>query len=438
MPEEARRRLDVVALCLLAAHIFLVVALATYDPADPPSTLTFPPPAHTANACGPLGALVARGLFNGFGLGAYYLAASSGTVTLLLLLRRTIQGPAVRFLGWLLTLSALCTLASLSLPRLAPGPVIGSGGYLGAVGRGFLETHFAQAGSFILIFSVLLGGATLCLEGLIARTGRLAWRMLRGSLGALRSRAAEAEPEVKRRAKITLDPAAAPAAAPATRQGKKKRDDVQARRAQALASVNKSSAVKLSKQPPADAAIDALPSITVSDGRPRRADASTLAAADSDADSDGEDEPKRSFAQRLASAFRIKGRRGHSGDEMRADLDSGSRVGTLSDYELPPGDLLLEAQPISFDKQEKEIRHRAQLLEKTFADFGFNVKVVGDRHRPGRHAVRARARGRAAAVARSRAWRTTWRSPCACPASASSRRFPARTRSASRCPTTSG
>ena len=92
MPEEARRRLDVVALALLAAHIFLVVALLTYEPADPPSTLTYPPPMRTANACGPLGALVARGLFGGFGVGAYYLAASSGTVTVLLLLRRRAIG----------------------------------------------------------------------------------------------------------------------------------------------------------------------------------------------------------------------------------------------------------------------------------------------------------------------------------------------------------
>src|SRR5437016_2841966 len=180
MPEESRRRLDLVALGLLAAHIFLAVALLTYDPADPPSAATYPPRAHTANACGPLGAIVARMLFAGFGVGAYYLATSSGAVTVLLLMRRTIRGPAVRFLGWLLTLIALCTLASFSLPRLAPGPVIGAGGYLGAVGRGLLETHFARAGSFILIFSVLMGGLTLCTEELMVRLARFGWRVLHG------------------------------------------------------------------------------------------------------------------------------------------------------------------------------------------------------------------------------------------------------------------
>src|SRR5256885_510215 len=224
MPEESRRRLDLIALGLLAAHIFLAVALLTYDPADPPSAVTYPPRAHTANACGPLGALVGRGLFGGFGGGAYSLAVSSGAVTVLLLMRRTIHGPAVRFFGWLLTLIALCTLASFSLPRLAPGPVIGAGGYLGAVGRGLLEAHFARAGSFILIFSVLIGGVTLCTEELMLRVARFGWQLLHGGFGGLRRAAADDAPEVKRRAKITPDHAAAPAAAPATRAGKKRND----------------------------------------------------------------------------------------------------------------------------------------------------------------------------------------------------------------------
>jgi S-DNA-T family DNA segregation ATPase FtsK/SpoIIIE len=373
MPEEARRRLDLVALGLLAAHIFLAAALLTYDAADPPSTLTFPPRAHTANACGPLGAFVARGLFSGFGLGAYYLALSSGAVTVLLLLRRTIHGPAIRFLGWLLTLVALCTLASFSLSQLAPGPVIGAGGYLGAVGRGLLETHFARAGSYILIFSVLLGGVTLCLEGLIARSGRLAWRVVHGGLGALRSRAAEAEPEVKRRSKITLDPAAAPAAAPAT-GGKARRNDVQPGRP-APAAVERPSAKRASK--PSEEAAPVTVPITARSMLTESADAGAGGPGHAGNPSHVEEpQPKPTFAQRLASAFRIKTRRDKLSDEMRADLDSGSHAGPISDYELPPRDLLQEAQPISLEKQEKEIRHRAQLLEKTFADFGFNVKVV--------------------------------------------------------------
>ena len=46
------------------------------------------------------------------------------------------------------------------------------------------------------------------------------------------------------------------------------------------------------------------------------------------------------------------------------------------DYELPPLDLLLEADNVSYEEHEKEVRRKAKILEKTFNNFGFNVKVV--------------------------------------------------------------
>ena len=42
----------------------------------------------------------------------------------------------------------------------------------------------------------------------------------------------------------------------------------------------------------------------------------------------------------------------------------------------PSLDLLLEGEPFCFDEQEKEVRRKAKILEKTFADFGFNIRVV--------------------------------------------------------------
>ena len=43
---------------------------------------------------------------------------------------------------------------------------------------------------------------------------------------------------------------------------------------------------------------------------------------------------------------------------------------------MPPIDLLLASEPVSTDEHEKEVRRKAKILEKTFANFGFNVKVV--------------------------------------------------------------
>src|SRR5215475_945414 len=45
-------------------------------------------------------------------------------------------------------------------------------------------------------------------------------------------------------------------------------------------------------------------------------------------------------------------------------------------YELPPLDLLLPNDEVCFDEHEKDVRRKAKILEKTFANFGFKVKVV--------------------------------------------------------------
>ena len=46
------------------------------------------------------------------------------------------------------------------------------------------------------------------------------------------------------------------------------------------------------------------------------------------------------------------------------------------DYQLPPLDLLLEPEDVSYEEHEKEVRRKAKVLERTFRNFGFNVKVV--------------------------------------------------------------
>jgi S-DNA-T family DNA segregation ATPase FtsK/SpoIIIE len=49
----------------------------------------------------------------------------------------------------------------------------------------------------------------------------------------------------------------------------------------------------------------------------------------------------------------------------------------FADYELPPLSLLDDPQPLDSSHQDQQLRDRAALLEKTFADFGLNVRVVG-------------------------------------------------------------
>ncbi|MEX0585079.1 MAG: DNA translocase FtsK 4TM domain-containing protein, partial [Pirellulales bacterium] len=161
MPTQRNLAIDLFALGLLAVVVFATLSLLTYDAADPPSTLVFPARAATLNACGHSGALASHSLLSAFGLGAYYLVLSLGVLDGWLLTRRRITAPALRPLGWLLSLLGLSTLSALALAQFAPGPAIGAGGYLGAAGRGWLETHFASTGAFILVLSAIVGGLLL-------------------------------------------------------------------------------------------------------------------------------------------------------------------------------------------------------------------------------------------------------------------------------------
>src|SRR5262249_27371751 len=49
----------------------------------------------------------------------------------------------------------------------------------------------------------------------------------------------------------------------------------------------------------------------------------------------------------------------------------------FADFVLPPMTLLEDAKPVVHTEQDQALRERATQLEKSFADFGVNVRVVG-------------------------------------------------------------
>jgi S-DNA-T family DNA segregation ATPase FtsK/SpoIIIE len=203
MFEDRSLKLDLCALALAALVVFLGVALWTYDPADPPSTLVWPASSAIHNACGQAGALAAHHLFESLGIGAYYLLVSLAVLTFLLLMRQQIDQPVLRTLGWAVSVVGLTTLTALALPNWTPGPVVGAGGYIGAMGRGLLETHFAQAGAYIFALSVLMAGLLLSTDYFVFRaaavttgvTGRTLLQV--GHLGHVRRKAARVKSDVE-------------------------------------------------------------------------------------------------------------------------------------------------------------------------------------------------------------------------------------------------
>ena len=161
---------DLFALALLVAVAFLGIALFTYDPADPlgepvsplnriyaPDLVVYPQNETVANGCGHWGAYAADLLFTALGVCAYYLLVSMAVLDYHLLRRREIDTPIVRAVGWMASLVGLAAIVAIVAPGLSPGPVISSGGYLGAIGKGLLHTHFATPGSLILAASLFAG-----------------------------------------------------------------------------------------------------------------------------------------------------------------------------------------------------------------------------------------------------------------------------------------
>ena len=132
---------DLTALALLAASAFVIAALATFDPADPPLARMFPPHAWATNACGFFGSAVASSLYEIFGLGAWFVVVLIAGLDLLLLNRRVMSDLPLRTSGAVVATVGICTLLAMFLPDWVGRPIWGPGGYTGATGRLFAEAY---------------------------------------------------------------------------------------------------------------------------------------------------------------------------------------------------------------------------------------------------------------------------------------------------------
>jgi S-DNA-T family DNA segregation ATPase FtsK/SpoIIIE len=360
---------DLFALGILAATIFLAASLLSYDPADPPSNLTYPERAETLNACGRYGAQVSTFLFTAIGVGAYYLVLSLAVLDAALLMRRTIGDTWLRLAGWFISLVGLTALASMVAPQLSPGPVIGSGGYLGAAGGGLLEMNFARLGASILAVSLVLGGLLLCTDYLMLRAGEmLLVRPLRGVLHGI--------------AFVAAGYGALVGWKPAPAQASRKRTDID--------KVAEEVAVRIARRKRGEEESEEEP--VVAEAPPAPEPVVTAPAKEKPVvvkEPAVEKEPSKAAPRKsLAEVFwpRKEQKQKEKSKEKSQDappqrqtfeeLDAETAPVSDTEYELPTTELLLASEPFSFEAQEEEVRRKAKILEKTFANFGFNIRVV--------------------------------------------------------------
>jgi DNA segregation ATPase FtsK/SpoIIIE, S-DNA-T family len=347
---------DLTALVLLAACAFLALALLTFHPGDPPVSRTFPPNAPPANACGLIGSAVAATLFEAVGLAAWFALGLLIALDVALLARRPLPDLPLRTAGAAIALAAACALFALFLPDSIPRPLWGPGGRLGEVGRYLAEAYLARAGAAILLTAILMGGLFLAMDALLARSGRLTWAAA-STAGLAVATAAS---------RIRLPARTAPADA----------DDEIADLATAFPGLRGRLSVRSAAGDDESEDEDAEPAIRV-----RRRELPTpalvmepAAADDFDdvaAEAAPEEEPAADAEPASVVPIRTRAsRRGAAAPQLELSPEP------AADYELPPLDLLLATEYLQLDQQEQEVRDRAKVLEKTFAEFGFKVKVV--------------------------------------------------------------
>ncbi len=380
-------RRDLFALALLVFAVFMGLSLATYNPADPVAPLIFPlnqlyqpdiliyPPATVAtNVCGPWGSLAAALVLDAIGLGAYYFVATLGILTLLMLLRRQIDSPVLRTIGWALSLVGLCGVLDMVIPWWTPGPVIGSGGYLGAAVGGLLRLYLATVGGLVLAISALLAGLLLCTDYVLVHLGLVLGTLTLASVSRCR----------------TSGGGTADAIRLGGRRGVGDSDQVSVRVRGRKVCVAAASGLDDAEEEPCSDTEDA-PRGQSGPGHdapsyPRIAAEEASDEVEDEPGVDAEAEPVNSPTPTLLRASR--GRRRHTTiaaskkpepearEEVMQQLDEASLQEDATNYELPSLDLLDTPDDYSFDEQAREVQRKARVLEKTFQSFGFDVKVV--------------------------------------------------------------
>ena len=433
MSEPRQVKFDVEATVLATICLFLWISLLSYDAGDAvgplvapfnqfyePSQSVYPVNATTHNWCGWAGALAAQMLVDGLGIGAIPLVAAMSALTLWMFrVQSNFVAPSRQF-GWLLVVIAFTTFATLLKLETPQAPAIGAGGYLGALTTTWLNNHFATVGSFILTCAVMIAGLLLSTDYVVLRW--LGWLATEGvsiasntaSVGGrglsslnplagyvarlrrsdvdggivipgegvdnvsirIRGQQVGIPPVDSKSLPSTTAVANAPAtaatalgnaaaAATTTKAAGKAADSIMAGVAAVATNLL---AGKLKAESAEEEDVEADESEGDEEGYDGEADGADEAAATAETAEQSDDGPRVKRKKKPAAAKKA--------DDSLEHLDDTSLPEGTEEYVLPGVDLLTESDDINFEDQAVEVRRKAKILEKTFGDFGFNVRVV--------------------------------------------------------------
>ncbi|WLD14003.1 DNA translocase FtsK [Planctellipticum variicoloris] len=335
MIDYGRIRTDLLALALLAGSVFLGLSLVSFDPADPPAQVVYPLREVPQNLCGATGAELAHHLFLAFGLGAYFVLASLVVVDIRLFTRETLSDPLVRLTGAMLVLVSVCAAAQFFLPEGWSRSLIGNGGYVGAWSRLLMEKHFSTAGSLILLATFATAGLLLTGEIRLVRWlfGLLLLPLTMWSKLAFRRPAAPKVPVAAPLPALDVSPEPVPAVLKLAEPPADEPEPISIKLMETKEEIEEEEPAILSLPEPAEV----------------------------------ERKPIRVNPPVSIKSFR---------EETLRALDAGESAEPPKEFQLPTSDLLEEAEEFPYEALASKAQGAAATLEKTFKEFGLNVKVV--------------------------------------------------------------
>ena len=170
MIDYGRLRTDLLALAVLALSVFLGLSLVSYDPSDLPSPVVYPAHSVPMNLCGFAGAQLAHRLVVAVGAGSYFVLIALIVLDIRLFARDVYKDPVIRLCGTCLIIVTACVTAQWYMPVRVSGSMTGNGGYVGAWVGILLDQNFSRVGSLILLATATVSGVLLTGEQHLART----------------------------------------------------------------------------------------------------------------------------------------------------------------------------------------------------------------------------------------------------------------------------
>ncbi len=388
---------DIFAVLLLAVVVFLIVSLATFDVADnsanfpqwltrlyQPDLLVYPGNSQIKNACGSLGAWTADLLVHSLGFAAYYLIVGLIALQISLFRFQSLNHPWIRGIGWGLSLVGLSALFSLLIPPSLIASPIGPGGLLGLMAQRLLVSHVAMLGSVLISAVVTIVGLMMWTDYLIFRVGRAmiapamvaASRLLPfGLLHRLFLWINSQVAEVKEKGQPKMPDFTAGSDLP------------RAIRLKTADGETEEITYGLRGSPTTNSPVDqnptkrkAEPAVALGDAS---SPASEIESADDDANETTAVDDNQPVSIPIKPHFSVSKSTPDKApkppserEEVMLQLNAAADTDSGTDYALPSIELLRSSTSVSFDDQKREALEKAELLEKTCKEFGYNVRVV--------------------------------------------------------------